>query len=84
MESNNNISEKPRVRQDEIGLYIRTIELDYRVNSNQEMADLITHFFNVLCLEEDVVEYKSIAYDWELESRREEYFSSINRVNPYL
>ena len=84
MENNNNISEKPRVRQDEIGLYIRTIELDYRVNSNQELADLITHFFNVLCLEEDIVNYKSITNDWELESRREEYFSSINRINPYL
>ena len=83
MENNNNISEKPRVTQNEIGLYIRTIELDYRVNSNQEMADLITHFFNVLCLEEDVAEYKSIAYDWKLESRREEYFNSINRINPY-
>ena len=84
MENSNNISEKPRVRQDEIGLYIRTIELDYTVNSNQELADLITHFFNVLCLEEDVVKYKAITNDWELESRREEYFSSINRTNPYL
>lgn len=84
MEGNNNISEKLRVRQDEIGLYIRTIELDYKVTSNQELADLITHFFNVLCLEEDIINYKSISYDWELESRREEYFNSINRINPYL
>jgi hypothetical protein len=83
MENSNNISEKPRVRQDEIGLYIRTVELDYRVNSNQELADLITHFFNVLCLEEDIINYKSITNDWELESRREEYFQSINRINPY-
>jgi hypothetical protein len=84
MEGNNNISEKLRVRQDEIGLYIRTIELDYKVTSDQELADLITHFFNVLCLEEDIVNYKSISYDWELESRKEEYFNSINRINPYL
>jgi hypothetical protein len=84
MENSNNISEKPRVRQDEISLYIRTIELDYKVTSNQELADLITHFFNVLCLEEDIINYKSISYDWELESRREEYFNSINRINPYL
>jgi hypothetical protein len=84
MESNNNISEKPRIKQDEIGLYMRTVELDYVITSNQEYADLITHFFGVICLEEDVIKYKTMAHDWELESRREEYFSSINRINPYL
>ena len=34
MESNNNISEKPRIKQDEIGLYMRTVELDYVITSN--------------------------------------------------
>ena len=81
-----NLSEekRERVRIDELGLYIRTITVDYGNISTQEMADLITHFFNVLCLEEDIINYKSISYDWELESRREEYFNSINRINPYL
>jgi hypothetical protein len=81
-----NLSEekRDRVRIDELGLYIRTITIDYGNISTQEMADLITHYFNVICLEEDVIKYESIANDWELESRREEYFSSINRINPYL
>ena len=72
---------------DELGLYLRTIQLDYKPESTQEMADLITYYFNVICLPEDIEEYNrlhQINQDWELESRREEYFNSINRINPYL
>lgn len=83
---------KPRVRMDEIGLYLRTIEAEYKPKDNQERADLITQFFDVLCLPEDIEHYealyeedslKSIEMDWELESRRNQYFSELNRINPF-
>ena len=84
-----NLSEerRDRVRIDELGLYIRTITIDYGNICTQEMADLITHYFNVLCLPEDIEEYinlQQVNRDYELENRREEYFNSINRINPYL
>jgi hypothetical protein len=84
MMEDKNVSDKPRVTQSEIGLYIRTVELDYIITSNQELADLITHYFGVICLEEDVIKYKNPTTDWELESRRADYFNAINRINPYL
>ena len=83
---------KPRVQMDEIGLYLRTIEAEYKPKDNQERADLITQFFDVLCLPEDIEHYealyeedslKSIEMDWELESRRNQYFSELNRINPF-
>ncbi len=88
------IDNKPRVRMDEIGLYLRTIEAEYRPKTNQERADLITQFFDVLCLPEDIEHYEQLyeeferykeklLTDWELESRRESYFSQINRINPF-
>jgi hypothetical protein len=84
-----NLSEekRDRVRLDELGLYIKTIIIDYGNISTQEMADLITHYFNVICLPEDIEEYNNLSQefiDYELEDRREAYFQSINRINPYL
>ena len=85
---NNNVDNRPKVRQDELGLFIKTITIDYGTKiSNQEMADMISLFFDVICLPEDIEEYSNLqqnAIDYELESRREEYFNSINRINPYL
>lgn len=76
---------RERVRLDEIGLYIRTINQDYKVESHQEMADLITEHFNVICLKEDVKYYEELEFyhkeltiiqneDYELESRKHNYF----------
>lgn len=85
----NNIQNKPKVRLDEIGLYLRTIQLDYKPNSHQEMADLITQHFNVLCLVEDIEHYLELEYnysikeDFELEDRRVDYFNKINKSNPF-
>jgi hypothetical protein len=84
-----------KVQMDEIGLFLRTIEAEYNPKDNQEMANLITQFFNVICTEEDIEHYEAlyqedisnrnmlIETDWELESRKAQYFSSINRINPY-
>lgn len=87
----NNTNTRRRVTLDELGLYLRTIELDYKPQDNQERADLISQFFNVLCYKEDVDHYEQLTHrheeiiqqDWELESRREEYFKSLNTFNPF-
>lgn len=79
---------------DEIGLYIRTIQQDYNPKTKQELSDLITEFFNVICLPEDIEYYESLYIehlertnqldeDFELEARRHDYFSKLNRSNPF-
>lgn len=81
------IDNLPRVRQDEIGMYLRTIELDYKPNSNEERAELITKFFNVLCLVEDIEHHemlhRELARDYELAARREAYFRELGTHNPF-
>jgi hypothetical protein len=80
----------PRIIMSEIGLYLRTIELDYNPKNNKERASLITQNFSVLCLEEDVEHYEElcnsrqeIVEDYELEDRRHSYFQSLNSNNPF-
>jgi hypothetical protein len=85
------VNQRERVRLDEIGLYLRTIQLDYKPEDNQEMADLITQHFNVLCLVEDVEHYLELEHDlniinedYELEDRRAKYFSELGLRNPFM
>jgi hypothetical protein len=82
---------RQRVRMDEIGLYLKTIELDYRPKDNEERANLITEHFPVLCLEEDIEQYEEMTYynnqilneDWETTSRRESYAQQQGLSNPF-
>lgn len=75
-----------RVRMDELGLFLSTIALDHKPRNNKESAELVTKYFNVLCLEEDVDNYERLAReydyitheDFELESRKQDYFLSIS------
>jgi hypothetical protein len=77
-----------RVRMDELGLYLNTIELDHKPRTNKERAELVTKYFNVKCLEEDVDNYERLSKeydyivqeDYELESRRQEYFSHLGFI----
>lgn len=77
-----------RVRMDELGLYLNTIELDHKPRTNRERAELVTKHFGVMCLEEDVDNYERnykhhqemIQEDYELESRRQEYFSNYGFI----
>ena len=77
---------KPRVQMQELGVFLRTIEIDFKPQNNAERAQLITEYFPVLCLEEDVDRYEmlsNIQEDYELESRRESYFQFIGKINPF-
>jgi len=84
MEEINNL---PRVRVDEIGMYLKTIELDYQPSNNIERAELITTHFNVYCLPEDIEHYemlhRELARDYELAARREGYFRELETYNPF-
>jgi hypothetical protein len=86
------INTRPRVRMDELGIYLTAIEAEFKPKTTQERADLITMNFNVLCLVEDIEHYEEFYHhlpeeimreDYELDSRRELYFQSINRSNPF-
>lgn len=82
---------RERVRMDEIGLYLKTIELDYRPKDNEERANLITEHFPVLCLEEDIEQYEEMMYyndqilneDWETTSRRESFAQQLGVRNSF-
>lgn len=82
---------RERVRMDEIGLYLKTIELDYRPKDNEERANLITEHFPVLCLEEDIEQYEEMLYyndsiiedDWETTSRRESFAQQLGVRNSF-
>jgi hypothetical protein len=84
------VDARPRVRMDEIGLFLKTIELDYCPKDNEERAQLITDNFPVICLKEDVDKYEErlnktfIEEDWELEGRRHTYLQSLGVNNSYF
>lgn len=79
-----------RVRMDELGLFLSTIELDHKPRNNKERAELVSKYFNVECLEEDVIGYEKLLKDYdyithedfELESRRQEYF--LGNISVYF
>jgi hypothetical protein len=85
------VKQLPKVKLDELGMYLRTIYLDYKPTTNKERAELVTQFFNVLCTEEDIEHYEELHYftthfveqDFELESKRESYFQSLGKFNPF-
>jgi hypothetical protein len=85
---------RERVKIEDLGLYIRTIQIDHKIEDNQELADLVTQYFNVLCLEEDIEYYMELHYqheefrtilneDFETSSRRHQYFQELRTYNPF-
>jgi hypothetical protein len=85
------VKQLPKVKLDELGMYLRTIYLDYKLTTNKERAELVTQFFNVLCTEEDIEHYEELHHfetqlvkqDFELESKKESYFQSLGKFNPF-
>jgi hypothetical protein len=84
---------KERVKLEELGLYIRTINIDYKPKNNKELANLISEHFNLICLEIDIEQHyvlyehyeelSKIDEDYELDFRREEYFRNLGKSNPF-
>lgn len=82
-----------KVRIEDLGLYIRTIQMDYKPKNNEQLAELISEHFNVICDEEDLEQY-NVLYDYheelykahedyELEDRRINYFRQQGLNNPF-
>jgi hypothetical protein len=83
---------KPKVELHELGLFLKTIELDFKPSTNEERAELISRYFPVVCTVEDIEMYELSEYnfkqiiqeDYKLLSRRENYFNSLGVSNPFL
>jgi hypothetical protein len=83
---------KPKVELHELGLFLKTIELDFNPSTNEERAELVSRYFPVVCTVEDIEMYELSEYnfkqiiqeDYELLSRRENYFNSLGVSNPFL
>lgn len=83
---------KRRVEFFELGLFLKTIELDFKPSTNEERAKLVSQHFNVICAVEDIEMYELSEYnskqmiqeDYELLAKRENYFNSLGLCNPFL
>lgn len=58
-------STKQKIKQSEIGLYLRIIQMDCSPSSTEEMAQLIEEHFNVICTEEDIRNYELLFQEQE-------------------
>jgi hypothetical protein len=54
-----------KVEQNEIGIYLKAIEIDYHNTNVAQKAKLISDTFGVECTEEDVNKYYKIMEDYE-------------------
>ena len=63
---------KEKIKLQDIGLYLRLIQMEYSPKDNKEMAKLISEQFNVKCTEGDVNTYEAMHIyqeDFEKESK---------------
>ena len=64
-----------------VGIYAKTILLDYKPKSQEELATLISEHFNCICTTQDLQDYEQLYEhnkvieheDWELENRKQQY-----------
>jgi len=74
----------PKVKMEDMGLYIKTLQMDHTLGDAKEIAKLITKHFKVECEEIDVLHYEGVlnyTEDYEKESRMIKY--SINSFKTY-
>jgi len=74
----------PKVKMEDMGLYIKTLQMDHKFGDAKGIAKLITEHFKVECTEADVLHYEGLLNhvdDYEKESRIVEY--SINPFKRY-
>ena len=75
--------QKEEISQDELRIYLTTIELDFNPSTNQEKIDLLKQYFQIVVSEEELLNLNKLrntkinnmlGEDYELESRKQEYF----------
>lgn len=76
MKNSKKLLKESEVQLSDLGLYLKLISMEYPgVESAEELADLISKEFNVICTALDVKGYHQVCVheDYELESRRHEH-----------
>ena len=66
----------PKVKMEDMGLYLKTLANDFNLKDAETTAELITEHFGVKCKEEDVLHYQGlhiVTEDYERMSRDVEY-----------
>jgi hypothetical protein len=58
-------TKKPKIKQSEIGLFLRIVQMDYSPSSMEETALLIEEHFDVKCTVEDIQRYEQLYYEQE-------------------
>jgi hypothetical protein len=59
------IQQRKRVSIYDLGLLMRVIHMDYSPKNDEELAELISMHFDVMCLEEDIKHYRQMHVEYE-------------------
>ena len=69
------ISTKVKIDRNELGLWIKTVKLDYKFDDYAQLAVLVSEHSGFYCSEQDIIDYYEITdEDYELENRKHIYF----------
>ena len=76
-----------KVSVDELRLYLTTIELDFKPSNNEQRISLLKQYFGVIITEKEFKDFEMSEYweekffgeDFELESRKHEYFLKLKQ-----
>lgn len=61
------ITQRERVAVEDMGVYLKLIQMDYQCDSDDQLATLISEQFNVDCRESDIQGYENLYRIKELE-----------------
>lgn len=61
----NLIEEREHVKIEDIGMYLRLIHMDYEPKNNNELAELISENFNVICIARDIEVYETLHVNYQ-------------------
>jgi hypothetical protein len=76
-----------KVSVDELRLYLTTIELDFKPSNNEQRISLLKQYFEIVITEKEFQDFEMSEYweekffgeDFELESRKHEYFLKLKQ-----
>ena len=79
------ITQRERVKVEDVGVYLKLIQMDYQCDSDDQLATLISEQFNVDCREQDIQAYENLYKlkefeDYEKLSRMAEYGNVEYRI----
>lgn len=67
MDVSRDITQRERVKIEDMGTYLRLIQMDYQCDSDDQLASLISEQFNVDCRESDIQAYENLYKIKEME-----------------